>query len=386
MINLVVMFCASLLLMHILSVYSSVVEQEERFSRSLMDASHNGKIIDLVQQTIGTVVNAKFESWSMPQQYSEQAIFAVAMATTYIPRDAMIFAGTARRTGFEGDIVVAVLPGANQNFLNKLKDYNCSVYTMPVQCSGRADIRCGFKGATDFPVTLLRNYLYQFWAMKYPSSAFIMTADFRDTIFQSNPFKYKIEDWGPNAFDLTIFLETHPNRVINRTPTVGGFMLNCYGRDVFRQLGSGTVSSNGIVFGRRDALIIYNYLITTQEDVRIRRGASTNATNTNCDSFGVDQAFHNYLYYSGQLSQMMKVKAFQQGEGPVNTVGGFFGKKKILRAALSDWKIIRGESPYKYVHQWNGEISCVVHQLDRFTSSELSGGFAKHLAVFQHMT
>lgn len=62
----------------------------------------------------------------------------------------------------------------------------------------------------------------------------------------------------------------------------------------------------------------------------------------------------------------MRVKVFQQGEGPVNTIGGFFGEKKILRALLSEWKILRGESPFKYVHNWNGEISPVVHQLDRY--------------------
>jgi hypothetical protein len=72
------------------------------------------------------------------------------------------------------------------------------------------------------------------------------------------------------------------------------------------------------------------------------------------------------MLYSGILSKFLEVKLFPQGEGPVNIVGGFHGDKKLLRALLSEWKVLRGESPYKYVYNWNGEISPVVHQLERF--------------------
>ena len=82
--------------------------------------------------------------------------------------------------------------------------------------------------------------------------------------------------------------------------------------------------------------------------------------------FGVDQAFHNVLLYQGVLDKYMKVVTMPQGEGPVNNLGGFFGEKKLLRAYLNQWKVLRGQSPYQYVHNWNGEISSVVHQLDRF--------------------
>lgn len=90
------------------------------------------------------------------------------------------------------------------------------------------------------------------------------------------------------------------------------------------------------------------------------------AGNKKCFGLGVDQTFHNYLLYSGAFHQIMRVKVFPQGEGPVNTLGGFYGDAKILRASLAEWKILRGEEPFKYVHNWNGEISSVVHQLDRY--------------------
>lgn len=94
--------------------------------------------------------------------------------------------------------------------------------------------------------------------------------------------------------------------------------------------------------------------------------AATLGGNKKCWGLGVDQTFHNYLLYTGTFHQLMRVKVFPQGEGPVNTLGGFFGDSKILRASLAEWKILRGEEAYKYVYNWNGEISSVVHQLDRY--------------------
>ena len=172
-------------------------------------------------------------------------------------KDATFFAGTARKTGFTGDIVVAVLQGANQNFLDKLKFYNVSVYVTPIECSGRSDVRCKFQGVPDYPVTLARYYAYQALALKYSPSAYIMISDFRDVVFQSNPFKNRIADWGPTNYDLVLFNEAHPNRVINRCPQTGGFMVGCYGRELYKKLGANTVSSSGVVFGTRDAIVVY---------------------------------------------------------------------------------------------------------------------------------
>jgi len=61
----------------------------------------------------------------------------------------------------------------------------------------------------------------------------------------------------------------------------------------------------------------------------------------------------------------VKVKVFPQGEGPVNNLGAFHGDKK-LKASLSDLRILRGEGKYKYIYNWNGELSPVIHQLDEF--------------------
>jgi hypothetical protein len=88
--------------------------------------------------------------------------------------------------------------------------------------------------------------------------------------------------------------------------------------------------------------------------------------NKQCLSFGVDQGFHNVLLYAHILSKYLDVRVIPQGEGPVNNIGGYFGEKKLLRAYLSEWKILRGETPFKYIYNWNGELSPVVHGLDRY--------------------
>lgn len=165
--------------------------------------------------------------------------------------------GTARKVGFKGDILVAVLPSTNKNFVDKLVEFNVTVFTAAVKCKGRMDVRCTFQNRNDFPVTLLRNYIYQIWALSYNPHNFIMVADFRDVIFQANPFKYKLDSWGPLAYDISIFQEAHPNRVINRTPRIGGFILNCYGKEVYKKIGTSTISNNGVIFATRDATIIY---------------------------------------------------------------------------------------------------------------------------------
>lgn len=80
----------------------------------------------------------------------------------------------------------------------------------------------------------------------------------------------------------------------------------------------------------------------------------------------MDQGFHNWLVYSGQLDKYMDLKIYQQGEGPVNTVGSFFGQRAILKFSLTDWKVLKGESPNKFFYNWNGDKSPVIHQADRF--------------------
>ncbi len=87
--------------------------------------------------------------------------------------------------------------------------------------------------------------------------------------------------------------------------------------------------------------------------------------NTECLTPGMDQGFHNWILYSGQLDKFMNVKVYQQGEGPVNTVGALIGHHSLFNFTYEDWGVLKGQSPNKYFYNWNGEISPVVHQYDR---------------------
>lgn len=85
-----------------------------------------------------------------------------------------------------------------------------------------------------------------------------------------------------------------------------------------------------------------------------------------CYFEGMDQGIHNWLVYSGLLDMYMDVKIYQQGEGPVNTLGAFSGKTVILQRSLEEWGMLKGQKPNQYIHNWNGEKSPVVHQADRY--------------------
>ena len=208
-----------------------------------------------------------YENWSTPQRYTPLTIFSCALSTKYVLNIAKFFAGTARKSGFSDDIVVAVLPGANKRLLKTLLYYGVSVYTISIKCwkKGKgADIVCDFLGE-HLPITLIRSFIYQYWALQYPDTTYIMMSDFRDVFFQSNPFtlKNKFPDWGPSAYDITFFAEHHPNRDIYRCKRVSELIEDCYGRLLLDQIGLGTILNNGVYFTKRNSSLIYVSCNTT---------------------------------------------------------------------------------------------------------------------------
>lgn len=82
---------------------------------------------------------------------------------------------------------------------------------------------------------------------------------------------------------------------------------------------------------------------------------------------GADQGFHNYLYYSGKLQNAQRIRSiavYDQGRGIVNNMGAMRTKE------LNEWgngKMVRDEvNGDKTVLNWDGVVSPVVHQFDRF--------------------
>jgi hypothetical protein len=100
--------------------------------------------------------------------------------------------------------------------------------------------------------------------------------------------------------------------------------------------------------------------------VRSLVGTYNNITdNSACMTAGVDQGFHNWIVYGGKLDKFLNVKIYQQGEGPVNTVGSLIGLHSLFNFTFESWGVLKGLSPDKYFYNWNGDLSPVVHQYDR---------------------
>lgn len=163
----------------------------------------------------------KPDSWCKPHRPNQNAVFAAAASADYLRIDARKFVGTLRQTKFAGDIVLAVLPDSTDSFLSALKTYdNIIVYTLQMDCtkSGNgAEPKCAFKGSNEhFSVNMMRYYLYQWWAQEYSDESLILVSDFRDVIFQSDPFKYRTFEWAPPVAQLTVFLEAYPTKFIYR--------------------------------------------------------------------------------------------------------------------------------------------------------------------------
>jgi hypothetical protein len=200
-----------------------------------------------------------FETWSTPHSWSSVAIFTCALSETYIFDNFLV--STIRRSGYSGDLAVVVLPDADSDFLDTLKLFKATVYTATLTCSKKkrkVDTSCEFLGE-HLPITLIRSFIYQYWALQYPDTTYIMMSDFRDVFFQLNPFTLKsnFPDWGPNVNDIAFFAEHHPNRVINRIFLLSSSLSNCYGIEVYEQIGPSTVINNGVVFATRNASLIY---------------------------------------------------------------------------------------------------------------------------------
>lgn len=90
----------------------------------------------------------------------------------------------------------------------------------------------------------------------------------------------------------------------------------------------------------------------------------------------MDQGIHNWLLHSGILHRMMndKITVYEQGEGPVNTLGGLFGQNKIIKLDMVGVGIFKKVGKKITIQNWNGQPSPVVHQYDRFSADYFGGG------------
>ena len=93
-----------------------------------------------------------------------------------------------------------------------------------------------------------------------------------------------------------------------------------------------------------------------------------------------DQGYHNYLYDMGRhAANGLNVKSWEQGTGVVNTIGAMNGFRvpAHMKGPLDTfWK---ARDANGYILNWDGSLSPVVHQWDRF-AKELIKWIDKNIA------
>jgi hypothetical protein len=219
-------------------------------------------------------------SWSINHSPSSNAVFSMAVIQGHNDKNACskplhdfkLYIGTLRRFYTE-DIVLAVesstlaLDPEIKSFLTEhkvvvyeLSSYLCSKETKNIFC-GSSDERV--------PASVFRYFFYEKWAALYQPSSLILLTDFRDVVFQANPFTYRLSDWYPDH-QLAVFQEFYPNMVINRCHFNRMVMLECFGADALESIGRHIIISSGGLLGSRDAILAWSHHMTTVSRLRPR--------------------------------------------------------------------------------------------------------------------
>lgn len=148
------------------------------------------------------------------QHLGGDAIFALAAGYDLLTY--RHFVGSLRKTGFMGDIVIAVSGPTKMKpgVAAYLEHMNVTAYAFDVVCFSRDNctLPTDFLGYPDprpsRTFANIRYALYEYWLMFYPDTAYILILDFRDTFFQRNPFETlpSMSDRRPK-YDLRFYAE-----------------------------------------------------------------------------------------------------------------------------------------------------------------------------------
>jgi hypothetical protein len=154
---------------------------------------------------------------------SENAVFTVFFSDEESNTVAYLggFLPTLRKH-YDGDVVIAIPANSPLEVINKIISYDAVLYLIPISTvelmnSAEATVLRGLQNDTAVPVYLFRYYLYVYWARQYSPRTSILLSDFRDVVFQSNPFTYMPQSWrsgGP--YSLAVFNEFYPTKLISQ--------------------------------------------------------------------------------------------------------------------------------------------------------------------------
>jgi len=116
-----------------------------------------------------------------------------ACAATAAARHAARFVGSLRKVGFTGDIVLATNAKLDARLKEFLVEQRVICYPLFVKCKSK--LQCAIEQwftpiEGTLPMAIIRHYLYLSWVQHYGPSSLISVLDFRDTVFQSDPFLF----------------------------------------------------------------------------------------------------------------------------------------------------------------------------------------------------
>ncbi|OEU08653.1 hypothetical protein FRACYDRAFT_196245 [Fragilariopsis cylindrus CCMP1102] len=296
----------------------------------------------------------------------------------------MCFIETLRATGYDGDIVLAtseydllapyVLDYLKQQsnlivYIHQLDCYESDAITPSrrIMKRGSMDIfqMCqlnnvyGYKDPITGDVTqklkdprigrvvaTLRYEWYWIWSQQYNSNSWIMLIDARDSFFQSNPFTNLPRN--QNGL-LYFFGENSDVTAIGKSTKNRNWILRSYGTEVLKAMSNKPTICSGSTMGEQIAIETYLRALINEWD------------ETDIKMTGADQGFHNYLYYSGKLTNsfdtISKLVVWEQGKGIINNLGALRTK------TFSEWGFYNNQT--HSVYNWDGTLSPVAHQWDR---------------------
>ncbi len=165
--------------------------------------------------------------------------------------------------------------------------------------------------------------------------------DFRDVFFQSNPFQSM-----PNGNYELILTHEFKNIHIKDCPYNRGWLGSCWGDAWVKGVGHENIICSGTIMGTPLGFQMLRTAMLAEMALSASKGRSCTAR---------DQGHLNYIYLSHKLDHSV-VHMQEQGHGIFNTVGYITPRSDIVKHLDEDGLI----------KNYNGVISPVVHQYDRF--------------------
>jgi hypothetical protein len=231
------------------------------------------------------------------------------------------FVTSLQRTSFQGELCLFV-DEAETELIRQLAVHRVLVIPTPMrQDTARFSVHC------------VRILFYQALLREVPHYSQIMLTDVRDVIFQRDPFEFSLEA------TLHCVLEER-SQTLSSCPHNSAWIRSFYGEGGLAAIGHNPISCNGTVFGTHTGISAYLDLMAEELSAPHNPAPRT---------FGIDQAIHNHLLWSGRLPD---ARLHENRQGPVMTMA-YMDASQIQR------------SPQGEVVNDDGRAVHVLHQYDR---------------------